>query len=234
MRYLKEATAYALKAYEKPKMDKLGFHFYEDYVRDTEYYILIDDKNKRAYISFRGSDNTQKVGFFSKDWIMNFMFKLKDYKLIRPYGNEKSGVKVHTGFITKWHAIREWILSRISYLITKGIDTIIVSGHSLGGAIACLCSLDIIYNLGNKLKDVFCYVFGCPKVGNKDFVDSFNKRVKNFWSFRNGLDFICNLPPFFWYRKIKKHIVIGTKKWYNFVKDHYPHRYERAMKERVA
>ena len=115
------------------------------------------------------------------------------------------------------------------------ITKVLVSGHSLGGALASLCALDIQYNILDKCAlsiEIVCVTFGCPKVGNKYFVKSFNKRIPNYYNFRNGWDLICVLPPLPWFKKNAKYIYIGKKKWYNCIKDHYPHRYKESFQKR--
>ena len=57
-------------------------------------------------------------------------------------------------------------------------------GHSLGGALATLCGLDIQYNFPDV--SVSVYTFGSPKVGNAAFVQAYNRRVPDtvrfiFW-----------------------------------------------------
>ena len=48
-----------------------------------------------------------------------------------------------------------------------------ITGHSLGGAVSLLASLDILTNyydkIGSRLKRV--YTYGCPRVGNQYFAN---------------------------------------------------------------
>ena len=69
----------------------------------------------------------------------------------------------------------------------------VVTGHSLGGALANLCAVDLQYNFSPDVS-VEVYTFGAPRVGNKAFVDSYNRRVPNTWRFVNGNDVVCGLP----------------------------------------
>ena len=41
---------------------------------------------------------------------------------------------------------------------------IVVTGHSLGGALSEVCGLEMFKRYGNKLSEV--HNFGCPRLGN--------------------------------------------------------------------
>lgn len=50
-------------------------------------------------------------------------------------------------------------------------------GHSLGGAHATLCTLDIIHELRGSLPPhhISCYTYGAPRVGNHAFAAMYDK-----------------------------------------------------------
>ena len=55
-----------------------------------------------------------------------------------------------------------------------------IIGHSLGGALATIMALDIIWNVSWVAKireNVLVRTFGCPCVGNAYFVGFFNEQV---------------------------------------------------------
>jgi predicted lipase len=49
------------------------------------------------------------------------------------------------------------------------------TGHSLGGAVASLAAFDIARELNISPQRIKLYTFGCPRLGNRAFVDEFNK-----------------------------------------------------------
>ncbi len=98
---------------------------------------------KRFVVAFRGSEET-KVD----DWITD----LKFIKQVYPYQESNNRkVKVHYGFIEAYKSLREVVLNSVK---SSGLDTVIFTGHSLGGALASLAALDIQYNLPDV--DVSC------------------------------------------------------------------------------
>ncbi len=70
-----------------------------------------------------------------------------------------SPVIVHRGFLDQWAAIRERIVGNVQALATPG-RRIVVTGHSLGGALAVLAALSW-RGFADEL-----VTFGAPRVGN--------------------------------------------------------------------
>lgn len=81
-------------------------------------------------------------------------------------GNSKT--RVHTGFMHAWQSVRDHILQQ-----PKG--SYVLTGHSLGGALATLAALDMAC-LGYEVKVV---TFGSPQVGDELFADAFAEKVKD-------------------------------------------------------
>lgn len=132
-------------------------------------------------IGFRGSEETGIT-----DWITDLKFAQQVF----PYGDGNNNIKVHYGFSEAYKSVREAVLDAAKKTPHKRIMT---TGHSLGGALAKLAALDIQFNVPGK--EISCYTFGAPKVGNTEFVKSYNKRVPNTFRIVNGVDSIPDLPP---------------------------------------
>ena len=131
-------------------------------------------------ITFRGTDS-------SRDWLTNLRF----WKKTVPYGNRLSPIRVHSGFIRAYKAtdVRGAILSNI----VDDINKIRICGHSYGAALSVLCAVDIEYNFPNR--DIEVALFGCPRVGNRAFAESYNRRVFKTIRVENGNDMVTKLPP---------------------------------------
>ena len=135
-----------------------------------------------AVIAFRGSEETSIA-----DWITDLKFIKQEY----PYaGTETKNIKVHHGFMEAYRSIRDAVLKEAKSIKHKRI---IITGHSLGAALAMLSALDINHNVPGK--EIVCYTFGAPKVGNKEFVSSYNKNIPNTFRIVNAGDYIADLPP---------------------------------------
>lgn len=134
-----------------------------------------------AVIAFRGSEETGIT-----DWITDLKFVQQVY----PYGENSKNIKVHYGFIDAYKSVRDAVLKEAKSTPHKRI---LLTGHSLGGALAMLAALDIQYNQPDK--DIVCYTLGSPKVGNAEFVKSYNKRVPKTFRIVNVGDSVPGLPP---------------------------------------
>jgi hypothetical protein len=133
-------------------------------------------------IGFRGSEETGTA-----DWITDLKFILSDYPFV-PAG--AGPVKVHHGFIQAFSSVRDAILQMAR---DSKQPKVLTTGHSLGAALAILAALDIRQNIPDK--QVSCYTFGSPKVGNPAFAKFYNDLVPNTIRIVNDADIIPTIPP---------------------------------------
>lgn len=182
-------TRHGKEAYDSYFFDKEHFDF-----GVVDGFIARLGQDTRVII-FRGSDEFQ-------DWLSNFLFAKKRI----PYDGVNPKIRVHAGFINAYkEKMRPFIHEKM-----KGFKKAIVAGQSLGAAIAILCAVDIQYNFEAS---VYCLPFGSPKVGNKHFVESFNKRVPDTYRYVHGRDFIPFLPPkLFGFRHVSFMRTFGPKR----------------------
>lgn len=177
---------------------------------DIQAMIAHKEDSSTVFIMFRGTDSMDDI---IKD------VNIFQRKFVLPYeGMEDSKIRVHSGFIKAWKTVREYV---IQYLLFKyeenpemPIEGFIFIGHSLGGAIAQLASLDLKFHMGqlDYPIEVSCVTFGAPRVGNGEFKRSRDERVPQTLNVVNDDD-----PVFFqpwWslgYRRSGKVLYIGKK-----------------------
>jgi len=153
------------------------------------------------HIVGNGCDIQAYILFFDDYTIVTFkgthdifeLFSDLDYIQIK-YEN----MNVHKGFLKYYKS-----LNIHPYL--KNEKQIIMTGHSLGGAISQLAALKY------KCK---CITFGVPRVGNEEWAEEFNKYVNNT-SFINNEDPIPYYPPFTNYYIVKNQKYIIKKHIYD-------------------
>lgn len=81
---------------------------------------------------------------------------------------------VHAGFLASWRAAREVVLPRLKAAHEEHPSyPVHLTGHSLGGAVAALASLELRVSLG--WEDITVTTFGEPMVGNAAFVAYLDK-----------------------------------------------------------
>jgi hypothetical protein len=121
---------------------------------------------------------------------------------------------VHEGFNTTYNGLSytdnsgnsSTLSGVLSYLYSSstGDMDLVITGHSLGGALATLMAMDVAANdLNSDYTGMTCYTFGSPQVGDPTFAANFNNYVANGtilnYSVANGLDPVPGLPPSVYY-----------------------------------
>ncbi|KAJ4805250.1 Alpha/beta-Hydrolases superfamily protein [Rhynchospora pubera] len=153
-------------------------------------FIGVDHNLNSIIIAFRG---TQEQSI--KNWIEDlFSIQLDlDYPGM-------PGARVHHGFYSAYHrtSLRPAILSAVQNIkSTYWNISIIVTGHSMGGALATFCALDLVVNSGEK--DVQLMTFGQPRVGNAVFATDFNEYIPKAIRLTHQNDIVPHMPPYYSY-----------------------------------
>jgi Lipase (class 3) len=85
------------------------------------------------------------------------------------------------------------VQSIIAYLHTGSAKAVTISGHSLGGALATLLTLDVALN--SECRAPVLYSFASPRVGDHQFAGAFDAAVAKSYRVYNRADLVPNLPP---------------------------------------
>ncbi|WP_051287495.1 lipase family protein [Paenibacillus taiwanensis] len=145
-------------------------------VRERFGFIL--ESRAELIIAFRGTSTTT-------DWISNIKASQKRFKYV------KENCLTHRGFTDIYASARHDIISILSRLSPD--KTLYVTGHSLGGALATLCAVDIAANTAYTAPHLF--TFGSPRVGDPAFAKAFAKYVPNTYRIANPFDVVTHAPP---------------------------------------
>ncbi|CEF69934.1 Lipase, class 3 family-containing protein [Strongyloides ratti] len=83
-----------------------------------------------------------------------------------------------------------------------------VTGHSLGGAMACICAATIVKSGYISSNNILLYTMGEPRVGDDDFVKGFDKLNIEAYRIIHKHDLVPHLPPdhLFGYKHHKEEI----------------------------
>ncbi|MCC6759041.1 MAG: lipase family protein [Candidatus Omnitrophica bacterium] len=116
-----------------------------------------------------------------KDWLTNVRFVL----------TPSAVGKVHLGFHQALDLVWEGIYETLCTWKDRD-QTLWVTGHSLGGALATLA----VDRLTEKLMDVSgLYTFGQPRVGDRKFADNFDRNMKRYsFRFVDDQDIVTKVP----------------------------------------
>lgn len=160
---------------------------------DLQVAVTKSYNKQKLSVVFRGSES-------KKDWLYNLKFPKTIIK-------NNNNIKVHKGFYLQLknniNQLDQLVLNNI-----KPNTQIIITGHSLGGALATIYG----YLLCEKTDNVITIIsFASPRVGNLKFKQSFNNK-SNLIHHRitNNKDLICAIPIFN-YHHVGKLINLKTK-----------------------
>lgn len=123
--------------------------------------ILISDVETDAQVVVSKTDDTTCIAFrgttSAEDWKLNSRVWLVPSQL-DPRG------KVHAGFSLAWESIKKEVYAAIE---KNGVDNLLITGHSLGSALAHVACTDIAKKY--PAFDLEVITFGGPRPGNKQF-----------------------------------------------------------------
>lgn len=160
------------------------------------------------------------------DWLQNLSF----WKV--PYRNMAARFYVHAGFLKKYKAVRNVILSMVMDFKPKEI---LIQGYSQGGALAQLAHEDLRYQVetGALSSYVSTFTYGSPRVfASIGAVYLLRERMSSHIRFVNGDDLVTHLPPrVLLYRDYGKlqHIGASARPWRISVEDHLPGSYLKSL-----
>lgn len=164
-----------------------------DYTLDL---IGIDNKqNLQALVGYFNESQSIAVSFRGtiatsiKNWIDDLTFEQIPYDW-----PGYTGAKVHEGFFHAYHnSLAAQIRQSVQNLKTEHPNAkLLVTGHSLGGAMALICAMDL-YNLTRMMPSL--YTFGEPRVGNAAFATLITKTIVNATRMTNHNDIVVHIPP---------------------------------------
>jgi acetyl esterase/lipase len=144
---------------------------------DTQGAVLADHENLTLYIVFRGTE----------DWKDMLIDSRCNQFTVHIRGNE---CKVHNGFHQAYDSVQT-IIESLPYHELKNY-TIVVCGHSLGGALATLCAAYLnAMRLDNPINVV---TFGSPRCGNDKFANIFDATIVHHYRFIHDNDVVPMVP----------------------------------------
>jgi hypothetical protein len=121
---------------------------------------------------------------------------------------------VHMGF----QLVYEHIAASIRGLLQTGcpgMTQILVTGHSLGGAVAILAGLDIKTNMGFGITPLM-YTFAGPRVGSPGYVATFNGGIPVLFRVVNFGDLVPQVPlPPIYIHAGTEQLVTGGFSWHD-------------------
>lgn len=141
-----------------------------------------------VYIAFRGTMETQ-------EWMQNFTYRQTSFpndNIMKQQhalflNNSKTSPNIHSGFLEVYNNFRNDLINKLKQLNPKQV---LIGGHSLGGAIATICGLDLKILGYNTI----VYNFASPRVGDNEFCNLVKKYNLPLYRIVNTSDVAPTFP----------------------------------------
>ncbi|WP_044478809.1 lipase family protein [Paenibacillus antibioticophila] len=143
-----------------------------------ERFGFILESSEEIIIAFRGTSSAQ-------DWISDFIASQKRYPYL------KGPLYTHKGFTDIYASSRNKLIASIRKLPTS--KKLYITGHSLGGALATLCALDLAAN--TSFTSIQLFTFGSPRVGDPAFSKACAQYLSDSYRIANLFDIVPLAPP---------------------------------------
>ncbi|XP_028114357.1 lipase isoform X2 [Camellia sinensis] len=155
-------------------------------------------------IAFRGTQENS-----IQNWVEDLYWKQLDLN----YPSMPDAM-VHHGFYSAYHntTIRPGVVNAVKRAKKLyGDINVMVTGHSMGGAMAAFCALDLKVN--HETQNVQVVTFGQPRIGNSAFVAYYSELVPNTFRVTNEHDIVPHLPPYYPHLTQKTYHHFPTEVW---------------------
>lgn len=153
--------------------------------------VLQQQDGADAVIAFRGTEGI-------KEWVIDATFGTKPCPFLASAG------RTEDGFTDMYESVAIGTAPNSPRLTAslpnlpwkQSVETLTICGHSLGGALATLATLDIAVNSSAPFHDPTVYTYASPRTGDVTFAAKYNQLVANTFRVAIDLDVVPQLPLF--------------------------------------
>jgi predicted lipase len=161
-------------------------------------FSYIFQENQQIWVVVRGT-----VVRSIENWINNVDF------VLTPLWSTDTKVEVHKGFKDDSESLYQGILSNVQqHRASCPSCSVFITGHSLGGAIASIISLQLKKDVPGLTVNE--YTYGSPRTGNTNFAQLHIQDIGDSWRVVNANDIVPHLPTK--WLNIFQHV--PTEVWY--------------------
>jgi len=154
---------------------------------DLRAFMGYDHDYDRIVLSFRGTSNIE-------NWISNIDILQTEY----PHYDDGAG-SIHSGFYLNWLLLEDHGLSTMIKSMFAGYPgaDLLVTGHSLGGALAEIAAMDILHDSEYatlSIGSIRVIDFGSPRWADELIANRYGEVIDSNWRIVNEWDVVPQIP----------------------------------------
>lgn len=187
MTYERLAIKAATSVYGRQPLDGVRF-VWSGAVDNVQFDVMRYDPLQALVFAFAGSNEMW-------DWRRHLLVRRERLKGFRGL--------VHRGWLADWRKTQPTALAAW-HDATRHNDTLILCGHSYGGALAQLAG--VFFAMKVPADSIRVYTYGCPRVGNKAFANTIDGLIPHHYRYTIKRDPVPHLPLGIRYKHAGMHI----------------------------
>jgi hypothetical protein len=170
--------------------------------------VLQAQDGGEAVVAFRGTEGI-------KEWVLDAHFGTLPCPFLASAGETEDGfTKMYQSVAIGTAADSPSLLESLPNLKWKQlVGSVTICGHSLGGALATLATLDITVNAQPPYHNTTSYTFASPRTGDEPFAAKFDQLVTDSFRVANDLDIVPQLPLFPPYKHVQGQSPLKSLTW---------------------
>ncbi|KIK50351.1 hypothetical protein GYMLUDRAFT_51247 [Collybiopsis luxurians FD-317 M1] len=155
------------------------------------YFIAHDPSTNSIVVAHQGTDPNNLLSILN-----DAKFGLVDLNTTRFTAAAGKGIQVHDGFQQTFERTADGVLAGVQQgLAANNANNVLITGHSLGAAVASLDAMFLKENLDPSVT-LTTTVFGLPRVGDQAWADFVDSTLGDSFSFvTNQHDPVPTVPP---------------------------------------
>ncbi len=168
-------------------LEKLYADDITDGLPDYVSFGFIARKGGDVVVAIRGTE-----GVF--EWVKDIEFFLDPCPFFNAGKTERGFTSMYSTLRVGADRTATHVIDVLKKLTSDGsVNSLRITGHSLGAGLATLLALDVTGN--NIFKTPVVYTFASPRVGDKVFAGTLDGFVETHWRVANLNDIVPHLPP---------------------------------------
>ena len=142
-----------------------------------------------AAIVFRGTEGI-------KEWVQDAQFLTTPFREVPNAGQSEDGfTQMYRSSTAGDGAAAVPLLPALGgNLFNKPVTSMTIAGHSLGGALATLCALDVAANAPAAFRNPTVFTYASPRTGDRSFAAAYSQRITNTYRYVDNVDLVPKLP----------------------------------------